>query len=458
MMKTAQRKGVPAGLLLALLLFIGVVWARLASDQAQESSGDPIATNVDLASRALLTAASTDNLIAALQDTLRSSPNNARAYTRLGFAYLQNARESGDPTYYTKTEGVLKRALELDRNNFDAMNAMGALALARHQFREALQWGERARQLSPDTAYTYGVIGDAQIELGMYNQAIDTIQKMVDLRPDLSSYSRISYARELHGDLAGAIEAMKMAVAAGGPNAENTNWTRVQLGNLYFNSGDLTAAEAQYQQALFQLPGYVHAQAGLARVRAAQGNYAEAIALLTPVTQVMPLPEYVIALGDIYRVAGRPDDAARQYDLVRAISRLFQANGVDTDLELALFDADHDQNLSDLVTRTRQAMERRPSVHAADVLAWVLYKTGRYTEAKVFSQQALRLGTRDALMLFHAGMIALRLGERDQAQTYLSQALSLNPHFSLLYAGEAAQTLQELRAESVPAAWQGDGQ
>jgi tetratricopeptide (TPR) repeat protein len=364
---------------------------------------------------------------------------------------LQKSRESGDPTYYGKAEAVLTRALELKPDDFVAMAQMGSLALARHQFHEALDWGHKAQAISPDTALIYGVIGDARVELGEYEAATQAFQTMVDLRPDLSSYSRASYLRELYGDVEGAIAAMRLAVQAGGPNAENTNWTRVQLGHLYFNTGRPAEAEAEYRRALTAYPGYVHAMAGLARVRAARREYDEAIELYTAVANRMPLAEYVIALGDVYAAAGRSEDAQQQFDLVRAIEQLQLANGVDTDLEMALFEADHagDQGIAAALVRARRAFEKRPTIHAADVLAWALYKAGQYDQAYELSQQALRLGTQDALLFFHAGMIAQRLGHADEAQSYLEQALALNPNFSLRYRDLARDTLAALRESAL---------
>ena len=390
---------------------------------------------------------SPDSQIETLQQRLKKNPDDQRAYVLLGAVYLQKVRETGDPTYYGKTEEALRRALDLQPDDFAVMTQMGALALARHQFREALDWGEKARDMSPETAMIYGVIGDAQVELGQYDPALETFQTMVDLRPNLSSYSRASYMRELHGDVAGAIEAMHRAVQAGGPNAENTNWTRVQLGHLYFNSGQLAEAEAQYNHALASYPGYVHAIAGLARVHAARGEYDEAIQLYTDATNRMPLPEYVIALGDVYEAAGRNQEAQKQYDLVRVMERLYSVNGVDTDLEMALFEANHGQGqkIDEALTLARRALEKRPTIYAKDVFAWTLYQDGQYAAADALSRQALQLGTKDALLYFHAGMISLQLGNRAQARQYLEQALAINPYFSILYAAQARSTLETLK-------------
>jgi tetratricopeptide (TPR) repeat protein len=436
--------------LLNRLLLLGFVTAliiiaswRLTSTQGLSSRlEDAYAYLADSASR---TSASTDKLIQSLQERLRANPNDWQSYSQLGLAYLQKARETGDPTYYLKTEEALNKALSFQADDYASISAQGALALARHDFSAALEWGVKARQINPDRTYAYGVIADAQIELGRYEEAIATLQRMVDLRPDMSSYSRISYLRELHGDLPGALEMMQLAVDSGTPNSENTAWVRTQLANLYFNSGDLEQAELEYRLTLQNRPDYVYALAGLGRVHAAQGKMEEALEYLNQAVTIMPLPEFVITLGDLYKVTGRQELADQQYQLVAAIETLHRANGVDMDMEIALFNADHGRNLEETLALARKAYANRPSIHGADALAWALYKTGNYEEAQKYSKESLKLETRDPLKLFHAGMIALRLGEKDQARQYLEEALALNPHFSILYAEEAQRTLESLQ-------------
>ncbi|MFN8484415.1 MAG: tetratricopeptide repeat protein [Anaerolineae bacterium] len=390
-------------------------------------------------------ATDTNGTIARLQARLKQQPDDARSLTQLGGAYLQKARETGDPSYYGRAEAVLKQALTRNPSDLDALGFMGSLALSRHQFREALQWGEKARAVSPERAYTYGVLGDAHVELGEYAEAADAIQAMMDRRPDLSSFSRVSYVRELHGDIGGAIDAMQQAIISGGPNAENTAWATVQLGLLYFNQGELDKADALFGAALARYPGYIPARVGQARVLAARGQYDDAIAVLRQAVDAMPMPEVVILLGDVYAAAGHDAEAAQQYDLVRAIQQLYKANGVEVDLETALFDADHDHDLPNALARARQGYADRPSIHGADVLAWTLLKAGQPAEAQPMMAQALRLGTRDALMLYHAGMIALANGDTAQAETYLAHALEINPHFSVIQAPMAQKTLDGLR-------------
>jgi len=445
-MKHLKRIGL-AVLLIGSAL-IGTIGARWVASRTQSPAS--LGADLDPNAPAPLTPStiSTDTIITNLQGYLQLHPADSLAYSNLGIAYLQKARETGDPAFYAKADAVLAKALALAPNDFRALTGAGALALARHQFQNALILGQRAQAVNPYNAGAYGIVGDAHIELGQYPEAFDTFQHMVNLRPDLTSYARISYARELSGDRPGAIAAMAQASEAGGVAGEGVAWARVQLGNLYFDQGDTSQAEQTYQAALVAWPNYPYAEAGLANVWAAMGNTTQAISMYTHVVNTYPLPQFVITLGDLYAVSGQPAAAAQQYALVDAEQQLYIANGVDVDSELALFDADHDRNLPEAVDRARAGYARRPSVTVADMLAWTLYKAGDYQEAQTTMRQAQRLGTRNALMFYHAGMIAYRLGQSAEAAANLDRALTLNPHFSVLYADSARQLLATLRSLS----------
>ena len=378
--------------------------------------------------------------IASLQERLRTAPGDWRGLADLGLAYVQQARVTADPSFYPKADGVLERSLQLQPGgNFEAMVGMGALALARHDFSGALRWGERARALNPYNGNVYGVIGDAQVELGKYREAFGTFQTMVDTRPDLASYARVSYARELQGDVGGALAAMRTAEKAAG-TPQDAAWASYQLGELYFAGGRPARAEAAYRRGVELAPDYVPPHAGLAKVDWANGRARRAIREYGWVVARFPSPEYVIALGDVYAKSGRSRLAERQYALVRVEERLFRANGVNVDLELALFDADHGRP-TDALAAARAEWGRRHSINVADALGWALYANGRYREAVPYARAALALGTRNALFMFHAGMIQLQLGHRGAARELLSDALATNPHFSILWRSVARRTL-----------------
>jgi tetratricopeptide (TPR) repeat protein len=381
--------------------------------------------------------ASTDARIAAYQQLVRSHPKDSRSYDYLGGAYMQKVRETGDASFYTRADGVFSKALQLNPRDPDAVTGAGTLALSRHDFAGALQYGQRAHQLAPYSFEPLGVIVDAQVELGRYADAQRSLQAMINLRPNLSSYARVSYFRELHGDLSGAIDAMKLAVSASGGTPENVAYVQTLLGNLYFTEGRLNDARDAYGNALESFPGYVPATAGLASVspvRRALRLYSNAVARL-------PLPQYVIALGELQQAAGKRPD----YDLVRAEERLLQANGVNTDVDLALFEANHGSPAR-AVSLARRARAEAPSVRSADALGWALTSAGHPAQGLRWARRALVLGSRDPLFLYHAGMSAKAAGRAAVARAYLSESLALNPRFSPLYAPRAERALKELGA------------
>jgi tetratricopeptide (TPR) repeat protein len=227
---------------------------------------------------------------------------------------------------------------------------------------------------------------------------------------------------------------MKLAVDAATDTAEPTAWTHVQLGKLYFNHGRYRAAEREYLIANRAFPNYAYGLDALAQVEAALGRYPRAIALERQAVDLIPLPQYVAALGDLYKVTSRPRLARRQYALIGAIERLLKANGVRTDLEIALFEVDHGITLAHALDRARVGQRERPSIDGDDVLGWALARTGHCGEALHYSRLALRLGTQDALKFFHRGMIERCLGHQGDARAWFRRALELNPQFSIIWA------------------------
>lgn len=388
-----------------------------------------------------------DAMIARLQQHLRQAPDDGNGLAQLGAWYLQKARETADPGYHRKAREALQQSVEKDPDDLVAVTNLGVLALAEHRFQEAVTWGERAQRLSPDSAAPHGVIGDALVELGRYPAAFQAFQEMVQRRPDLNSYARVSYAREMTGDIEGAIEAMRVAAQSGGAG-EAAAWAWSQLGQLRWTyRGDLDQADRDFQQALARQPGYAPGLAGLARVAGGRGQLERAIDLGRSAATLLPTQEHVALLADLLRAAGRNREAAQQEGLGRSLLQLGRAAGVDNDMEDALYEADLGDNAASAVETAQRAYRNRPSVKGADALAWALFRAGRAGEAQAPMAAALSLGSQDPLVHYHAGRVALAAGDTRSAQRHLAAALSANPHFSFRYADDARAALTALELE-----------
>lgn len=364
------------------------------------------------------------------QARVERRPGDADAYAGFGLALLQKVRETNDATLYARAQEAFEHALARDPQQLDALVGRGMLALALHDFRGALALGDRIQEINPRKAGGIGVRVDALVELGRYADAVTALQQMVNLRPDLESYSRISYLRELHGDVQGAIEAMRMAADTALPGSEPWLWTTTYLGHLYWGQGDLDAAERVYRAVLQQKPDYPFAQFGLARLNAARGDKHAALTVLRPLAARLPLPEFLAALGDLYAGLGDARRAQEQYDLVHVIQQLNAGAGMNVDLELAAFEVTHGEDSQAALAAAHAAYRERPTIYAADTLAWALHRTGDDQSAWRYSQEALRLGTRDAMLHAHAAAIATSLGDTAAAEQQRAAVAQINPYYS----------------------------
>ena len=387
--------------------------------------------------------ATTAQAIAATRAAIEDEPGDAALHATLGDLYYQRGRETADATWNDKAHDAYRRALALDPGSAQATTGLGTLALAKHDFAGGLRYGEQALQLAPESVRPYSAIVDGQIELGRYDAAARSLDQMVSLKPNLASYARISYFRELHGDLDGALAAMRLAVSAGGGSAENVAYVETLLGNLELQVGHIERAGAAYRTALARVPEYLPARAGLATVVAANGDLDRAIERYEAVVRTSAVHEYHLLLLETQLAAGREAAAREEIAAIRANQAIERRNGVNTDAELAIFEADHG-SAARAVELGRSAVRVAPSVSSADAYSWALTAAGRGQAALHWAKQALRTGWRDPLVRYHAGMAATLAGERTLGRRWLTQALAQNPRFSPLHAPRAQRALASL--------------
>lgn len=403
----------------------------------------------------------TDALIKNLQSRVKLYPDDYAAFDGLGAAYLQKGRETGDSADYELAKTAFGKSLDLLSNDPAAASAMTHMAvtyMAEHQFDDALAWAQNAIALGSGDPTPWAIAGDALADMGNYAAAAEAYAKLQSaddsrgeaLAISYQRESRMSYLRFIAGDTQGAIglmtSALRTSIETHMP-AENIAWSQYQLGDEFFQLGDIATAEKNYLAAVDEYPGYYRALAGLAKVRIAQGRYSDAAELLTKALAVVPYPEYAAALGDVYRKMGQNEEAKKQYDLVEFIGHLSEINQQIHNRDLALFYADHELNLEQSLVLARTELEVRRDVYTWDVLAWSLLKNDKLQESADAIEHALARGTQDATLYFHAGMIYERLGESDKAKGYLERALALNPHFHIFDADVAAQTLARLTSD-----------
>jgi len=388
--------------------------------------------------------ADVEQAVVALQERLRALPNDARGWATLAVGYVEQARITGDPTYYPKAEQALDQASRMAPGDDLVLTGLGVLAAARHEFDAALRWADRALAVNPYGAEAHLVRVDALVELGRYDAAAAAARRADAVQPGLPSFARLSYLAELHGDLTTGMRLMGRALAAA-RRPSDVAFTRLHLGDLARQSGRLDAAAEHYDAALAAVPSHVPAMVGQARVALARGNSAAALPLLEEAARRMPLPEHLVLLAETYESLGRREEAAAQYAVVRATVALAGRHGVGTDLETALFEADHGDPAVSLAAARRE-WARRHSVHAADALAWALHANGRDREALGYARSATRLGTRDAAFLLHRGLIQASLGEREAARRDLTVALQADAGFSLWQRSQAGKALAGLGA------------
>lgn len=381
-------------------------------------------------------AAAPDTEIAAAMKLIEKAPDSAIGYNQLAVIYIKRARYAGDFQLNAQAEKAVNKALEISPNDETARKLQASLNLTYHRFADALELGKKLQNDFPKDAFVYGILTDANVELGNYPDAVAAAQKMVDLRPNSNSYARVAHLRSLHGDHPGAVEMYKMAARTADPQDEEAqSWCLVQVGDEFWKNGKFKEAEAVYDEALQQFPNYHLAMEGKGRVRASQNDLAGAEKFLTEVQARVPSTKVIVELAQVYTLQGEAAKAASQFDLLEAVDQKLGSVGDQKDLALSW--ADRDVKLDEALTIADREYRSRKDIYTADVLAWCLYKKGRHVEAKAAITEAMRLKTGDARIMYHAAMIEKALGNKKASSTLLYTALKLNPGFDLVQAGIA---------------------
>jgi tetratricopeptide (TPR) repeat protein len=367
--------------------------------------------------------APTATRLAALRAAVRAQPDVVAGHVLLAATELQWVRETGDPSGYVRADREIARALALRPDDQGARTERAQLELARHRFRAALRDAEDARRADPSVVRPYGALVDANVELGRYRAANRALQEMLDRKPEYAGFTRLSYVRELHGDLPGALDALQAALSAGGGTGESTAFAASLAGNLELQRGHVALARRHYREARAAFPASGPAKLGLARVDAARGRLGPAIrrlrALVGPrrgsAGDLLPLVELELAAGCRSAAQGHLARA-------RAHQLLETRSGVDVRVERALLEADHGDPRSALAL-ARQGLRGAPTgVRAQHALGWALTRADRPEEGLRWARRSLRLGWRDPLPVLHAGLAAAAAGEPQLAQRWLRQA------------------------------------
>lgn len=420
-------------------LKLGVCAIALASASLAQSGATAPVSPTDAA----IARASSETTLAPMRDT---------AWTGLVDAFMQKARETADVGYYARAEATYRKALAISPKSVGALVGLGWVAGGRHEFEASIEWANRAVAIDARCDAAYGLLGDAALEMGNYDEAFDQYQKMLDMRPGMASYGRSAHLLHLTGDTRRATWLMAKAIQADSPFAENTAWCRAQMALMYFNEGAYLPAKNLLEEGLKLRPDDYQLLSAMGKVVAAMNDYKAAIGYYKRAVAVAPQQAAVAALGDLYALTGQSEQARQQYALVESIARINKANGVKGDLVTARFYADHDTHLQEALTLAQEEYKTRKSVYAADTLAWVYFKNGDLENARKYSALAFKQNTPEALFRFHAGLIYAKSGNGVAARQALYEALSLSPKFDPMQAAVAMETLRQLGTHATQAA------
>ena len=414
----------------------------------------PVVNKTSLPSEILVTIpitsgkSASENAVKEAVAKAKTSPLKPEVWVALGDALAQRMRESNDSTYYDFAESVYQQAIRLKPDCVDAMNGMAWVEGGRHHFDQSMAWATKVLAIAPDSADAHGILGDADLELGNYDSATEHYQKMMDLRPDLSSWSRGAHLLWITGNKVEANNLMEKAIRAGGAFAENTAWCRANLATMLVHDGAFAAAAKVLEPSLREHSRNPHIMLVAARLATATREIDVAQQYFRILLEKGPNHDALVGLGDLQADKGNFEEAEKFYRQVDDLHAAHLATGFHDHVQMARFLADHDRNLVEALRLAEQHKLTR-NVLEADILAWVYYKNGDQPRAIEAIKRALSQHTPDAEIHYHAGMIAARAGDRDSAERHLEAAIAMNPQFNILQVAIARKTLHELSASKV---------
>jgi tetratricopeptide (TPR) repeat protein len=382
------------------LIAVAAGWMLLHRDGSSTEPAAKATTVARSTSRAEL-----DATIESNRPKVASNPGDGAAAVRLADALMRAARVKGDAGLAIEAEHVLRATLKHSSSDYLARRMLSVVYLSQHRFAEALTEAKAAQKLRPNDAWNYAIAGDALLELGRYEEAFDSFDQVMEHRPDAGAYARVAYARELQGDLDGAVRLMRMsAEATSRQDVEGLAWTFAQIGNLYLLQGRLDEAEREFTHAEFIFPSHPYAMNGRVRLFIARHRYADALDLSrrVPIT-----PESLATQGDLLARLGHLDDAEAMYREAERVEREGWKQEQPQPGALARFLAERGRDIPEAIALAERAAHERQDVVTMDALAWSYFRAGRMADAASAIQRATRLGTVDPRIRCHASAIAL---------------------------------------------------
>jgi tetratricopeptide (TPR) repeat protein len=366
--------------------------------------------------------------IAAARKAIGEKPSDYAGYNLLAMALLRRARGTSDSSFFTQAEDAVKQSLALAPNKFETEKIQVSIKLGEHDYPAALAAATALNKRVPDDAAVYGLLTDANVELGNYKDAEDSAQWMLNLRRgNRPAFIQAAHLRELFGDAEGAYEMMDLAFQSTSPaETEERASILTQMGHFRLASGNLDAAEKSFQQALMAFPGYPSALGNLAQVRIVQKRYAEAVVFLEQSYQVVPRADNLYDLAEALQLAGRDAEARKAFAEFETKSLAEFPAKDNSNRKLVFYYADHAHQPAKALEVAKREYAWRHDVYTLDAYAWALHVNGQDAEARKQVETALAVGVRDARIFRHAGEIALKLGDRAAAESYLKQSAELN--------------------------------